>query len=144
MLKQGIRRTPGDTVQEKLSKFLFNYRVMPRSVTGVSPCELLMNPKLRSRLGLLHSTVAERVEKCQRKQKELRDNKRPLREFVQVYVENFTTRRPKWIPGTIVKITRPLSYVIKLQNGSTVQRHVDSIERVQAQIRVLRRCLVLS
>ena len=70
-LKQGIRRTPGDMVQEKLSRFLFDYRITPHSVTGVSPCELLINRKLRSRLDLLYPTVAERVEKCQRKQKEL-------------------------------------------------------------------------
>ena len=46
-LKQGIRCTPGDTVQEKLSRFLLDYRITPHSVTGVSPHELLMNRKLR-------------------------------------------------------------------------------------------------
>ena len=41
-------------------------------------------------------------------------------------MENIT---PKWIPGTIVKITGPLSYVTELQNGTTVRRHVDSIKK---------------
>ena len=44
-----------------------------------------------------------------------------------MYVENFPTKIPRWIPGTVVKVTGPLSYVIKLQNGKTVRRHVDSM-----------------
>ena len=76
--------------------------------------------------------VRRKVERSQEKQKELHDRKKGVREFAlqdPVYVENFTSRKPKWIPGTIVKITGPLSYVIELLNGTTVRRHVDSIRK---------------
>ena len=131
-LKQGIKRTPGESVQERMSRFLFDYRITPHATTGVAPCELLMNRKLRSRFELLYPMVRRKVEKCQEKQKELHDGKRDVRQFAlqdPVYIENFTSRKPKWIPGTIVKVTGPLSYVIELQNGITVRRHVDSIRK---------------
>ena len=131
-LKQGIKRTPGESVQERMSRFLFDYRITPHATTGVAPCELLMNRKLRSRFELLYPMVRRKVETSQEKQKELHDGKRGVRKFAlqdPVYIENFTSRKPKWIPGTIVKVTGPLSYVIELQNGTTVRRHVDSIRK---------------
>lgn len=76
--------------------------------------------------------VRRKVERRQEKQKELCDGKKSVRMFAlrdPVYAENFTSRKPKWIPGTVVKITEPLSYVIELQNGTTVRRHVDSIRK---------------
>ena len=129
-LKQGIKRTPGNSIQERLSKFLFDYRITPHSTTGVPPCELLMSRRLRSRLDLFHPELSGRVATRQEKQKELHDNQKPSRQFTvndQVYVENFPTKIPRWIPGTVAKVTGPLSYVIKLQDGKTVRRHVDSI-----------------
>ena len=73
-----------------------------------------MKRKLRSSLDLLFPTVQERVEDRQAKQKAHHDGEKPLRE----YVENFPTKKPRWIAGTIVKITGPLSYEVELINGS--------------------------
>ena len=67
MVKQGLKRTPGKSVQERLSKFLFKYHLTPHSTTGTAPCELLMKRKLRSSLDLLFPTVQERVEDRQTK-----------------------------------------------------------------------------
>ena len=51
-LKLGIKRTQGGSIQERVSKFLFDYRITPHATTGVAPCELLMKRKLRSRFDL--------------------------------------------------------------------------------------------
>ena len=70
---------------------------MPHMTTGVPPCVMLMNHRLRSRLDLFHPDVSGKVESHQAKQKELRDQ-RSLRQFTeneQVYVQDFTTRKPK-------------------------------------------------
>ena len=100
-----------------------------------------MSRKLRSRFELLYPLVRRKVETSQEKQKELHDGKKCVRKFAlqdPAYVENFTGRKPKWIPGTIVKVTGPLSYVIELLNGTTVRRHVDSVRRrVQIQNKTL-------
>ena len=34
-VRRGIKQTPGINLQEKLSKFLFNYRITPQTTTGV-------------------------------------------------------------------------------------------------------------
>ena len=94
-VKQGLKRMPGKSVQERLSKFLFKYRLTHHSTTGIAPCELLMKRKLRSSLDLLFPTVQERVEDRQAKQKAHHDGEKPLREFAlnnRVYVENFPTK----------------------------------------------------
>ena len=51
-----------------------------------------------------------------------------------MYVENFLTKKPRWIAGTIVKATGPLSYEVELVNGSRFRRHVDSVRRRQLHI----------
>ena len=43
-----------------------------------------------------------------------------------VYVRKFPPN-DDWIPGTIMKNTGPLSFVIKLETGQTVCRHVDHV-----------------
>ena len=78
-LKQGIKRTPGDSIQERLSKFLFDYRITPHATTGMPPCELLMNRRLRSRLDLFYPEVERKVEHCQVRQKELHDTQKSPR-----------------------------------------------------------------
>ena len=123
-LKQGIRRTKGSSIQEKVSKFLFNYRITPHSTTGIAPSELLMNRRLRSWLDLLHPEISRKVEAKQKA-----GPNKTVRQFSEndnVFVRNFSGK-PSWVPGTILKVTGPLSYVIKLQDGKTVRRHVDHV-----------------
>ena len=60
------------SVQEKL---LFGYRITPHMTTGVPPCEMLMNRRLRSHLDLFHPEISGKVESCQAKQKELHDQR---------------------------------------------------------------------
>ena len=139
-LKRGLKCTPGNSVQEKLSRFLFGYRTTPHTTTGVPPCEMLMNRRLRLHLDLFHPEISGKVENHRAKQKELHDQ-RSLRQFTEndkVYMQDFTTRKPRWIPGTVVQVTGPLSYMIKLQDGATVRRHVDHVrEKTQLLTRIL-------
>ena len=135
-LKLGIKRTKGGSIQERLSKFLFDYRITPHTTTGIAPCELLMKRKLRSRFDLLYPEIGERVEKRQLKQSESHDRKKELRKFTkdeEVYVENFTKKNPRWIPGIITEVTGPLSYEIQLQDGTKVKRHIDHVRKREVQ-----------
>ena len=134
-VKLGIKRTKGQTIQERLSRFLFNYRITPHPTTGVTPSELLLNRRPRSRLDLLHPQVGERVESQQQKQKENHDGNPSPRKFdvgETVYVKNLPAGTPKWIPGVVEKVTGPLSYVVKLKDGRLVRRHVDHVRKREA------------
>ena len=118
-------------MKEKLTKFLFKYHITPHATTAVAPAELLMGRQLRSRLDLLKPSVATIVENKQLKQTLKHDSNQAFREFSEgdlVYAQDFTTSKQKWIPGTIQKVTGPVSYVVLLSNGSTVRRHVDNIK----------------
>ena len=134
-VKQGLRQMQGSqSIQDKLSKFLFKYRITPHTTTGIPPCELVMNRRLRSRLDLLHpnTMLSQRVEQKQQFQKMRHDSHKPYREFKvgdTVYVEDFTPSSQKWIEGIITDVTGPLSYKVKLNNGTEVHRHVDSVKQ---------------
>ena len=41
-------------------------------------------------------------------------------------VRNFATGA-LWLQGTVVNVTGPLSYVIRLTNGQVVRRHIDHL-----------------
>ena len=130
--KRAIERMSDLPIQERLSKFLFIYRLTLHSTTGVAPAELLMGRRPHSLLDNLHPDISQRVERQQAKQKLCHDSSKPVRTFVvedTVFAEKFSGTRPKWLSGTIAVITGPLSYVVRLSEGATVRRHVDSIRR---------------
>ena len=130
--KNGLKRTKGDTIQERISKFLFTYRLTPQTTTGVAPSQLLMGRRPRSRLDRLFPDLSQRVEKHQSRQAEQHDNAKPLRSFKvddPVYVKDFSTPNNAWIPGKVVKVTGPLSYHVEVQPGKVVRRHVDAVRK---------------
>ena len=65
-----------------------------------------MNRRLRTRLDLFHPEMSGKVESRQAKQKELHDQ-RSLRQFTEndkVYVQDFTTRKPKWFQEQLSRL----------------------------------------
>ena len=62
MLKWGLKCTAGSTVLEKLSRFLFNYRITPHLKMGIALSELW-------RLDLIHPDVTKKGKSKQEKQK---------------------------------------------------------------------------
>ena len=58
------------TISDKIARFLFSYRNLTHSTTGVSPAELMFGRQLRSRLDLLKPSLESRVEDNQQRQKE--------------------------------------------------------------------------
>ena len=110
--KQALHQMQGDrgSISEKLSKFLFKYRITPHSATGVPPAELLMGRTLRSKLELLQPNLLSKVQHSQMCQKKNPDVKKPYRQFIEgdlVYVENFTNNSNlKWLPVKICQATK--------------------------------------
>ena len=135
--KQGLQLTEGDSLQDRLSKFLFRYRVTPHSTTGLSPAEMLLKRRVRTRLDVLYPEVNQKVEKSQQKQKLAHDNSKPLRSFAvgdHIYAQNFSNSPSKWIPATVLKATGPLSYQVKTAAGEILRRHVDQLRRKHKEL----------
>ena len=128
--KQGLRHNSIGTIETRLSRFLFHYRITPHSTTGLSPAELLFGRRPRSRLDLVHPDLSNKVESSQARQKQGHDTPNMVsRTFSlgdRVYVYDFHNPH-KWIPGIVVELTGSLSYKVRLQDGVVVRRHVNHI-----------------
>ena len=57
--KERLKRLKEGSLNTRLSRFLFKYRLTPHSSTGFSPAELMFGRKLRSTLDLLKPTPDE-------------------------------------------------------------------------------------
>ena len=133
-MKKALHQMQGPgTIVDKLSRFLFMYRITSHVSTGVARCELLMGHRLRSRFDLLHPeyTLSRKVDDSQHYQKRVHDNQKPFRELREgdsVYTRDFTSSSQKWMEGIVAKVNGPLSYNIKLKDGSLVRRNIDNIK----------------
>ena len=81
---------------------------------------------------MLFPDISKTVEKAQDRQKKSHDNSKKLRMFSvgeKVLAKNFRLSHPKWLIGKVVKDSGPLSYVIKLTNGTEIRRHVDYVRK---------------
>ena len=67
-----MKRLSGSSVETKVSKFLYKYRITPQTTTGTSPAELLMGRRLRTRLDLLYTDLDAKVRIKQLKQSSYR------------------------------------------------------------------------
>lgn len=128
--KEGMKKMSMEgSLETRVSRFLFKYRITPHSTTRISPAEMLMGRKPRSRLDLLYPDVRDRVQNEQRKQKELHDQHvtdRQLQPGDLVYAKEFG-KQQKWSPGIIHTQTGPVSYTVKLDDHREVRRHQDQV-----------------
>ena len=85
ILKKGLRKLKQGTLEYKLARFLFHYRLTPQSTTGVSPEELLMGRRLRikTRLDAIFPKPENQVTKHQEKQWLKNDVGTQTREFTE-------------------------------------------------------------
>ena len=123
--KSTVKKLEGP-MEVRLSKFLFKYRVSPQTTTGASPAELLMGRRLRTHLDLLHPDTANRVaDKIQKSA-----STKPPRRFSigdKLYAKEFQSSN--WLPVEVVKITGPLSYHVKTEDGLVLRRHIDHLRK---------------
>ena len=122
-----------------MARLLFHYRITPHT-TGLSPSEMMMGRKLRSRLDLLKPDVQQRVIQKQAKQKLDRDKHCKTRNFSEgerVFVKNFG-QGERWLSGKIVSQKGPVTFETELDNGRICQWHQDYLrKRSEEEQRVL-------
>ena len=91
----------GGTLQSKLTRFLFRYHITPHSTTGITPAEMLLGRRPRSKLDLVHPDVAGKVAKKQDPMK-AQGPAKPVRAFQvgdRVYGRDYRDKANKWLPG---------------------------------------------
>ena len=122
------REMEKEELQTKLSRFLLCYRTTPTTSTGLTPSELFMKRRLRTRLDLLKPSVEERMSNYQEVTKQYADRKAKARNFEigePVFVEN-VKGQPKWVPATVTEKIGSVMYRVQVNNESW-RRHADQI-----------------
>ena len=133
IIKQGLKKMKYGSLNDK--RLLFNYRITPHSTTGISPSELLMGRKLKSRFELLKPNIAARVEHKQQEQKCSHDAHaitRQLQEGDRVYARDFRQGQ-SWLTGTIVMCLGPVSFKVEISDRQIIHRHQDHLRKRSAQ-----------
>ena len=118
-----------DLFNHRLAEFLFTYRFTKHATTNVSPSELFLKRKLRTRVDLLKPDIKNFVSSKQAEQKSHHDGSAKLRILFpgqSVMVMNYRSS-DKWIPGTVLKKLGPVTYCIEIDNGKIVKRHIDQL-----------------
>lgn len=132
-VKQGILKLKGD-IHTRLNRFLFGYRITPQSTTGISPSELLMGRRLRSRLDLLRPDVELRVRDQQEEMKTRYDRTAIHRDVAlgdRIYIRP-TPESRVWMDGEVVgKESQQIT--ARLEDGKLCRRHLDHVRRRSAE-----------
>ena len=126
--KNGMKKLQTGSIETRVLRFLFKYRVTPHSTTGKSPAELLMGRKLRTHLDLLHPDLSKKVRRVQERQKSGHDTHTLDRSFAigeEVGAYNFGPGR-RWLYGVIAGHEGG-AYVVKLKDGRRIRRHADHL-----------------
>lgn len=119
-----IRKDEEGSTGEKLARFLLGYRTTPHSATGVTPAEILIGRRLRTRLDILHPSLTAKME---RQSKTLPQSApRNLEIGDPVMVKDYRARKDTWVKGIIQMRLSPVTY--RVQVGDLFRkRHVDQL-----------------
>jgi hypothetical protein len=123
--KSAMKKSTGD-MEDRLFRFLFDYRITPHVTTGVPPCELLMNRKVKCRFDLLRPSIGNNVKKKQEIQARNYNCSRAGPDITvgdSVYYKNYSHIGPPNIPGTVVERTGPISCNVQNETGTVVRKH---------------------
>ena len=121
----GIKHIRSAPYHPSTTRLSLCYRSTPHATTNVSPSELFLQRKIRTRFDLLKPDLKNVVSS-----KQYHDQHSKFRNFATgqlVMVRDFRSAK-KWIPGEIMSQSGPLSYTIKLNDGRIIHRHVDHLQ----------------
>ena len=106
------------SLESKISKFLFNYRITPQSTTGLAPAKILLGRRPRSRFDLLHPDIYRKV--LNKEDKVVQTNFHTVRKFSigdTVFTRNYSGTQ-KWTPVTVVKLLAQYRIMLKLDQAT--------------------------
>ena len=127
--KDGMKKQKNGTIETKLSRFLFKYRITPHSSTGISPAQLMYGRRIRSHLDCIRPDLGKKTRDVQQKQKQSHDRHARSREFQMedlVYVKN-NGQGDKWEKGKVVGRLGQDMYVVLMEDGRCVRKHLEQL-----------------
>ena len=126
--KSGMRKLKEGTLDTKVARFLFTYRVTPQ--------KLMFGRKVRTHLDSLRPDLARKVRLSQEQQKRGQDSHARQRNFVigeAVYARNYGPGEV-WLPGKVTNIHGSTLHTVLLRDGRSVRHHTDQLRsRVESE-----------
>ena len=124
-LKRTLKDSPNDSksIHHSLAQFLFEHC----ETTNVASSELFLKRKLRTCFVLMMPNTKQHVKQADQKQHhDKRAKSQPMFPGTTVLVREYN-RPNKWIPGVILQKLGPVTFSIAINNGRTVNRHIDQL-----------------
>ncbi|XP_058803953.1 uncharacterized protein K02A2.6-like [Phymastichus coffea] len=122
------------TRKEALAKYLFHYRSSPHCTTGVSPAELQMGRKFRTRWDLLKENVGNRVALKQAdQQKFFRGNRKVSFDEEVVMARDYANGN--WRKAEVSKQISPITYNVTSNDQREWKRHVNQLRSCNLSMR---------
>ena len=130
-VKLALQRGASDGIVSDLAlqRWLFQQRTIQHSTTSVSPAELMMGRRPKSRLDLLYPDLDKVVQSEQVKQKSYSDRTARARNFKIgdiVYARNYAMGKT-WLPAVVLAVDGPVSFVVRLDDGRVWRRHAEQL-----------------
>ena len=130
------RGAPKWSLKHQLATCLFQYRNTPHFVTGVTPAELFLKHKPRTKFSVLKPNMEMHIQNQQGKLQQQHDKSHvkmcELSSRDSVNVRNTQGGVEKWVPGTVIRRLGPLTYLVKV--GRQLRYvHVDHLLRTECE-----------
>lgn len=125
-LKYSLKAGNNDsgTLHQNLTRFLL-ISSTPHSTTGVSPAELFLKCRLRTRLDLLRPSSERKLAAKQTEQNNYHDEHRTRESTVgQMIIAQNLQGELNWLKGTVITKTGPVSYKVQVEDR-TWRHHVN-------------------
>ena len=124
--KLGMKKLTTGSLEARVARFLFTYRITPQTTTGISPSELLLGHRLHCHLDFIRPNLDAKVRQSQKETHDYHAQDRYLQVGDHVLAKNFSSGEP-WLKGTVYRKTGPVSFTIELTDGRIVTRHLDQL-----------------
>ncbi|XP_060073916.1 uncharacterized protein K02A2.6-like [Ylistrum balloti] len=113
------------TLNQKLTSFLLSYRTTPHTLTKVTPAELFMGRKLRTRLDIIRPNLKQSVQ-LRNQQHVKKDRTMEVGDLVMVHDYRGQKRKPSWVRGLILQKLGPVTYTVQVGELQW-KRHIDQM-----------------
>lgn len=118
--------------KQAVSRFLLDYRNAPHCTTGVSPAELHLGRKLRTRLDRIKPSVAL-GQRMETKQSNYIVNPRSRKNTTFnideiVFVKKYDKGNSSWTKAKVVEQLSPVTFMVKTSDGFLWKRHMNQIQ----------------
>ncbi|UYV62666.1 hypothetical protein LAZ67_2001456 [Cordylochernes scorpioides] len=111
-------------IHQKIQRILLRYRATPLA-SGRSPSEMYLNRQIRIKLDAMRPYQEERS------QQQIQPRTRFLQVGERVQARVFISNKQFWKNGTIKEKLGNLHYIIELDEGKSLKRHINQLQKVE-------------